>query len=193
MRTNDIANRNSFIKYLSTIKVHALLGIISFAILTAVAAQITIPAKPVPFTLQTLMVALAGAFLGAKKGAYSQLLYLAVGAIGLPVFAQNPDGLYGFARLFGPTGGYLLAFPIAAFLTGYIIEKNNSYLTVVLAMFAANVVIILCGTLFLDAFYIHNISESLKVGALIFSVWTVVKVFASASIYFGIKAGSKKK
>jgi biotin transport system substrate-specific component len=193
MRTNDIANRNSFIKYLSTIKVHALLGIISFAILTAVAAQITIPAKPVPFTLQTLMVALAGAFLGAKKGAYSQLLYLAVGAIGLPVFAQNPDGLYGFARLFGPTGGYLLAFPIAAFLTGYIIEKNNSYLTVVLAMFAANVVIILCGTLFLDAFYIHNISESLKVGALIFSVWTVVKVFASASIYFGIKASSKKK
>jgi len=162
-------------------------GIFSFAFLTAIAAQITIPIKPVPFTLQTMTVVLAGAMLGAKKGAYSQLLYLSAGAIGLPVFAVLPESGYGIARFFSTTGGFLLAFPLAAFITGILIEKYKNYFAVVSSMFLGELIILLSGTVFLNAFFIHNISETIKVGAAIFSVWTVVKVFTAATLYFGIK------
>ena len=187
----ESVNNSKLLKTFNLVKSSSLFWIITFTFLTAVAAQITIPVKPVPFTLQTMIVVLAGAFLGARNGAYSQVLYLALGSVGLPIFAQTPDGLVGFARLFGPTGGYLLAFPAAAYLTGYIIEKNKSYIPVVLAMFAGNVIIILSGMSFLYTFYVRDFSEAFKLGALIFSVWTVAKVIASASIYFGIKKSIK--
>jgi biotin transport system substrate-specific component len=177
-------------KYINDVLVSKLFGIISFTLLTAVAAQITIPFKPVPFTLQTVMVVLSGAFLGAKNGAYSQLLYLALGCLGLPVFAQIPASV-GFMRLFGPTGGYLLSFPIAAYLTGYMLEINKSYINITLTMFLANIFIIAMGTLFLDLFYIHNIIDSIKFGAAIFSIWTVVKIFLSINIYYFIKKPGK--
>lgn len=185
------AKNSKLIKISEYARTSQLFWILSFSILTAIAAQITIPVKPVPFTLQTMMVVLAGAFLGSRNGAYSQLVYLLLGVAGLPVFAQTPDGLIGFARLFGPTGGYLLAFPLAAFLTGYIIEKNKNYIPVVLAMMAGNAFILLAGTYFLYSFYIKDISQAIKLGASIFSVWAVVKVFAAASIYFGIKKSIK--
>ncbi len=190
MPVNQNIKTSAFPSILSNTRVKSFLWILSFSILTAVGAQITIPVKPVPFTLQTMMVVLAGAFLGSRNGAYSQVLYLALGCAGLPVFAQVPDGAVGFARLFGPTGGYLLAFPLAAFITGYIIEKKKSYLSVVVSMFLGNVLIIFVGALYLDIFFIHNISESLKAGAVIFSLWTVIKVIAAAAIFFGI---SKKQ
>lgn len=187
----ESAKNSKLIKVSEFIRTSQLFWILSFSILTAVAAQIAIPVKPVPFTLQTMMVVLAGAFLGAKNGAYSQIIYLIVGVTGLPVFAQTPDGLIGFARLFGPTGGYLLAFPLAAFVTGYIIEKNKNYIPVVLAMLAGNVIILLSGTYFLFSFYVKDFSLAFKLGASIFSVWAVIKVFAAASIYFGIKKSIK--
>ncbi len=164
----------------------------AFAILTAISAQITIPTKPVPFTLQTMLVLLSGAFLGSRNGAYSQMLYLFLGVIGLPVFAQVPDVPLGFARIIGPTGGYLIAFPVAAFLVGYLIEKKNNYFMVVLSMFLAEVVIISSGVLHLSAFYTKNLSDALKIGAAIFSLWMVVKVFIAASIYFGISSIKRK-
>lgn len=163
--------------------------IISFSILTAVSAQIAIPVQPVPFTLQTVFVVLAGALLGAKNGAYSQLLYLAMGAIGLPVFS---NGSLGIAVLFGPTGGYLLAFPLAAYLTGLLIGKTKNYFVVAAIMLVSTLSVIICGTLYLDAFYLHSFSKALESGAAIFSVWELAKVFAAASIYFGItKTGLK--
>jgi biotin transport system substrate-specific component len=163
-----------------------LFWIITFALITAVSAQVAIPVKPVPFTLQTMMVVLAGAFLGARDGAYSQFLYLLLGIMGLPVFAQVPDGAIGFARIIGPTGGYLLAFPLAAFITGYVIEKYKNYFAVVLAMLAANLIILAIGVIHLEVFYLKDLSASLTAGAAVFSVWTVVKVFASAAIYFAV-------
>jgi len=192
MRIKENVKTNNFLNIISVAKASALFWIFSFTILTAVAAQVTIPFKPVPFTLQTMMVLLAGAFLGAKNGAYSQLLYLALGAAGLPVFAHTPEAGIGLARLIGPTGGYLLAFPIAAFLVGYIIEKNQKYITVVLSMFLGSVVIIISGTLFLNFTYLHNFSEAVKAGAAIFSIWMVVKVFAAASIYFAVSKKQKR-
>lgn len=189
---NESGKISNVIKTLNLIKSSSLFWILSFTMLTAIAAQISIPVKPVPFTLQTMMVVLAGAFLGSRNGAYSQLLYLAAGVIGLPVFAQSADGLYGFAKLVGPTGGYLLAFPIAAYLTGYIVEKNQKYFAVVAAMFAGNILIILSGTSFLYSFYIRDLMEAIRLGAAIFSFWTVVKVFSAASIYYGIKKSIKQ-
>lgn len=96
--------------------------IASFAALIAACALL--PAIPigglVPITLQTFGVILAGAVLGARRGALAALLYLALGAIGLPVFSGGSAGLAPFA---GPTVGYLVAFPFAAFMTGFIVER----------------------------------------------------------------------
>jgi biotin transport system substrate-specific component len=157
--------------------------VILFSLLTAVAAQIAFPVKPVPFTLQTMMVALSGAMLGARKGAYSQILYLLMGISGLPVFAQIPDGAIGIARLFGPTGGYLLAFPAAAYITGLLLEKNKSILMAALAMFLANALIIFSGVSYLYVFWVRDLKEAVAAGAIIFSLWTVIKVAAGTSIY----------
>ena len=168
------------------VKESELFWIFSFSILTAVSAQVSIPIKPVPITLQTMMVLLAGAFLGAKNGAYSQLLYLFLGAIGLPVFAYTADGTIGFARLFGPTGGYLLAFPIAAYTVGYFTQKSQKYFSVVLSMFASEILVIFIGTFYLYSAYLHNLKEAVTAGAAIFSVWMVIKVIAAATIYFTV-------
>jgi len=162
--------------------------VFSFTLLTAVSAQIAIPLKPVPLTLQTMAVLLSGAFLGARNGAYSQLLYLLLGVIGLPVFAQVPNGAIGFARLFGPTGGYLLAFPIAAFVTGYITEKYKTYTVVTLAMFLADLIILFTGVLFLYSFYVKDFWSAVVSGAAVFSIWMVIKTFVASVIYFGIKS-----
>ncbi|HVO72809.1 MAG TPA: biotin transporter BioY [Ignavibacteriaceae bacterium] len=176
----------------SRISASRITWIFSFALLTAISAQLTIPMKPVPITLQTMAVVLAGAFIGAKDGAYSQVLYLFLGIIGLPVFAQTPDAPVGIARLFGPTGGYLLAFPLAAYLTGFIVERNKNYINVVIALFAGDLLIILVGTIILDLFFIRNFELSLKAGAAVFSIWTVIKVFTAASIFFTINKSSAK-
>ncbi len=96
--------------------------IASFAALIAVCALL--PAIPigglVPITLQTFGVILAGAVLGARRGFLAVLLYLAVGAIGLPVFSGGAAGLAPFA---GPSAGYLVAFPFAALLAGFLVER----------------------------------------------------------------------
>src|SRR4029450_4406651 len=92
--------------------------------LTAVAAQISIPLPftPVPFTFQPMVVLVGAAALGARLGMASQIIYLALGVAGLPVFAASPALPPGIARLFGPTGGYLMVYPIAAFITGWLAE-----------------------------------------------------------------------
>ena len=175
---------------LSSVKESELFWIVSFSFLTAISAQVSIPIEPVPFTLQTMVVLLAGAFLGAKNGAYSQILYIFLGVIGLPVFAQTADGTMGFARLIGPTGGYLLAFPLAAYLIGYLTAKSQKYSFVVISMIVAELVVISVGTLYLYLAYLNNIMDAVKAGAAIFTVWMAIKVFAAATIYFAV---SKKQ
>src|SRR6266436_5987910 len=94
------------------------------AVLVALAAQISVPlpGTPVPMTLQPMAVLLVGGLLGARLGALSMILYLAMGAAGLPVFTPSPLLLPGIARLFGQTGGYLLAYPIAAYAVGWLTQ-----------------------------------------------------------------------
>jgi biotin transport system substrate-specific component len=115
-------------------------AVVLMAALTAAAAQISIPLPftPVPFTLQPMVVLLGGAALGSRLGMASQVLYLLAGLAGLPVFAASPLLPQGPARLLGPTAGYLLSYPLAAFLTGALAERgfDRRYLTSVIAMFA---------------------------------------------------------
>ena len=102
-------------------------GVVGFAAIVAVGAQIAIPipGTPVPFTLQPLAVVLAGLCLGPVAGAASMALYLLVGALGAPVFA--PIGAPGVLRLLGPTGGYLFAYPAAAAIAGLVARRFPAF------------------------------------------------------------------
>jgi len=153
--------------------------VLLFAGLTAVGAQVEIPHAPVPYTLQTLFVLLSGALLGPWLGACSMVVYLAAGAAGLPVFSSLG---FGFARLVGPTGGYLLAFPAAAFVVGYLAGSRPNIARLALAMTAALLVIFSLGTVQLNLVWYHDWQSSFSNGFLIFSWWDVVKLAGAASI-----------
>jgi biotin transport system substrate-specific component len=180
MTSKEKVKNNSLLTTLINVRSSELFWIITFSVLTALSAQVAVPTQPVPFTLQTMLVLLSGAFLGSRKSAYSQILYLAVGVLGLPVFAGFT---FGFAKLFGPTGGYLLSFPFAAFLVGYILEgKTNSFL-ILLSFIAGGLLILLAGASYLSVFMGGDFYEALFSGAIIFSVWDIIKIAAAFSIY----------
>lgn len=129
------------------------LSVAFVAILTAAASQLSfpLPFTPVPFTIQPMIVLIGGAALGSRLGALSQTLYLTLGIVGLPVFAFSPELPQGFARLLGPTGGYLMAYPLAACITGWLAERgfDRHYGTSILAMSAGLSVIFVGGVLWL--------------------------------------------
>jgi biotin transport system substrate-specific component len=124
--------------------------------LTAAAAQISVPLPftAVPLTLQPMVVLLGALALGSRLGAASQVLYLAAGIAGLPVFAASGALPPGPLRLLGPTGGYLMAYPFAAFLTGFLAERgfDRRYLTSIVAMLAGLLVIYTLGVIWLGVF-----------------------------------------
>ncbi len=124
--------------------------------LTATAAQfaVVLPFTAVPFTLTPLVVLLTGAALGSRLGAAAQMAYLAAGVVGLQVFAPSVILPPGAARLLGPTGGYLLAYPAAAFLVGLLAERgwDRRLWTSALAMAAGLVVIYLGGFAWMTRF-----------------------------------------
>jgi biotin transport system substrate-specific component len=124
--------------------------------LTAAAAQVSVPLPftPVPLTLQPMVVLLGGAVLGSRLGFASQVLYLLAGIAGLPVFAASATLPQGPLRVLGPTGGYLMSYPFAAFLTGWLAERgfDRRYFTSVAAMLAGLVVIFTVGVSWLAWF-----------------------------------------
>ena len=91
-----------------------------FAALTAIGAQIAIPTKPVPFTLQVLFCIYSGILLGSKRGAMSQIIYVLLGLAGLPIFAEGKGGI---AVAAGPTFGYLIGFIVCSYVAGKIMER----------------------------------------------------------------------
>lgn len=115
------------------------------ALLVSVAAQVVVPLPltPIPFTLQPLAVLVVGGVLGARRGAAALALYLAMGLVGLPVFAAGGSGI---ARLMGPTGGYLLAFPVAAAVAGSVAGARPGLVRALFACAAGMVVIHVGGT-----------------------------------------------
>ena len=116
----------------------------------SISAQFSIPFYPVPFTLQTLTVLLAGIILGPRAGGVAIGLYLLEGAAGLPVFASGNSGL---AYMMGPTGGYLLGFLPAAVLVGWLARKgwDRNIVSAFAAMLAGNAVIYVPGILWLGS------------------------------------------
>src|SRR5438046_2673484 len=128
-------------------------AVLFITVLTAAAAQISIPLPftPVPFTFQPMIVLVGAAALGSRLGLASQMLYLALGVAGLPVFAWSPVLPQGAARLLGPTGGYLMSYPFAAFATGWLAERgfDRRYLTAVAAMICGLAVVFAGGILWL--------------------------------------------
>lgn len=120
---------------------------VSVLMALAVRTRVYLPFTPVPITLQSFLVLLAGAALGSKRGALAMLLYLAEGAAGLPVFTTGG----GLASLIGPTAGYLWAFPVSAFVVGWLCERgmDRSYLTSIFAMLPGAILNLAVGTLWL--------------------------------------------
>ena len=145
------------------------------AALVAAAAQVTgvIPGTPVPFTLQPLAVLIVGGLLGPSLGASSLVLYLALGAAGLPVF--TPIGLPGAARLIGPTGGYLLAYPVAAYAVGRLVGDGTRALSVALAALAGLALIHLGGLAQL-LILTGSVAQAARVGTLPFIAGDLAKV-----------------
>src|SRR2546426_9223297 len=165
------------------------IGAVAFvAVLTAIAAQVSIPLPftPVPFTMQPMIVLLGGAALGARLGASSQALYLLLGIAGLPVFAASATLPPGAARLFGPTGGYLMSYPFAALITGYLGARgfDRRYLTSVAAMLAGLVVIFAGRVLWLAM--LVGPRAALVTGFYPFIVADLAKVLAAAGIMPGM-------
>jgi biotin transport system substrate-specific component len=157
--------------------------------LTAAAAQVSIPLPftPVPFTLQPMVVLLGGAALGARLGMSSQALYLFLGIAGLPVFAASPILPQGFARLLGPTGGYLLSYPFAAFAAGWLAERSfdRRYLTSLIAMAAGLSIVFGCGVAWLAWFAQPapaGLSAALRTGLVPFLLADAIKVALAATI-----------
>ncbi len=157
-------------------------------VLTIAAAQISVPLPftPVPLTLQPTIVLLGGAVLGARLGATSQLLYLFLGIAGLPVFAASPALPAGAARLIGPTGGYLISYPLAAFIVGALAQRgcDRRLLTSALAMVAGLAVIFAGGLAWLAiVLRPHGMASALSAGLFPFVAADVVKVvIASAAL-----------
>jgi biotin transport system substrate-specific component len=147
-----------------------MLGIATFALLTAVGALIRIPLPftPVPITLQTLFVLLAGVYLGGRDGAFSQLAYLGLGAIGLPLFAGG--------GLLGATGGFLLSFPIAALLVGSLLRPGDSAWRAIPVLAAANLVIFGLGASWLARTLDVSAAQALSLAVVPFLPGAVLKL-----------------
>jgi biotin transport system substrate-specific component len=163
-------------------------SVLLLAAMTAAAAQVSVPLPftPVPFTLQPMVVLLGGAVLGARLGMAAQILYLIAGIAGLPVFAASAVLPQGVLRLLGPTGGYLMSYPFAAFLTGLLAESgfDRRYVTSVMAMGAGLLVVFGCGVLWL-AFLAHpaaGLDAALRNGLYPFIPADIFKVLVAAAI-----------
>lgn len=151
-----------------------------FAALTCVGAFITIPIGPVPITFQVLFTFIAGALLGKKIGALSQLVYVLLGMIGLPVFAGGNSGI---GAITGPTGGFIIGFILAAYVIGIIVEgleKSANTITKKVAMYALSM---LSGLLVIDGFgvlrlatFVGSISKALTLGFYPFIIFDFIKM-----------------
>jgi len=159
---------------------------VAATIFVALCAHVSVPLPftPVPLTLQNFAVLLVGLALGPVAGFAAMALYLAEGALGMPVF--NPHGVGGMLQLFGPTGGYLLSYPFAAATAGWVVRSvraGSLYLRAALGATLATVIILALGTIWIAQFP-HSSS---------FSIWTiavapflpgeVVKIAAAAGLY----------
>ncbi len=154
--------------------------VIAFSLFNALAAQFSINVGPIPITGQTFAVTLTGALLGSRLGAMALIAYLIEGSAGLPFFANSMSGI---GVLFGPTGGYLIAFPAAAYITGAFAEHgwDRRFLTACAAMAIGTILILLAGWCWLMVLRTPPL-EAFKVGVAPFIVVSIIKVILAAAV-----------
>ncbi|MFC4714128.1 biotin transporter BioY [Planococcus dechangensis] len=169
----------------SNVKLRMMIVTALFAAIIGVLAQVTIPLPLVPITGQTLAIGLAATILGARYGTMSILVYLGIGAVGIPVFAQMSGGL---GSLFGPTGGYLFGFIPTAFIIGYYLEKTsftvmNAIIANIIGMFVA----LIFGTVWLKVFAELTWTGAFVGGFLPFLLVGVIKAVLAAWIGISVR------
>jgi biotin transport system substrate-specific component len=183
----------SAIQILATPQSRALEGsrqvaiVVGASLVVALCAHITIPLMPltpVPLTVQNLAVLLVGMMLGSRRGFAALVLYLVEGMAGLPVF--NPTGPGGAAQLFGITGGFLLVYPLVAFVAGYIFERGfksekTSFLRAAVAGLLAEMVLFAGGLTWLYIFT-HSLAKAAYLGLYWFLAAEIIKVMLAAAI-----------
>lgn len=166
------------------------------AAITAVAAQISIPASPVPFTFQTLTVLLVGAALGSIRGALSMVLYAMLGVLGLPVFAPLSDGSHavGLQAVMGATFGFVIGFVAAAFVVGFLAERNwSSHAVKMFVSYAVGSLVIYAFGVPVLAAVATNGDIAIAIGIMTpFLIWDAVKAVIAAALLPLAWAGIKK-
>jgi biotin transport system substrate-specific component len=156
--------------------------------LVAVCAHVALPLyfTPVPLTLQTFAVLLLGLLLSPRLAAATLAAYLAEGALGLPVFAPSPLVPGGMAHLLGPTGGYLLAYPLAAALISLLWRHTGrNFAAAAWSAAAGNLTILACGVLWLAVMAHVSIQPALSLGVLPFLPGDALKIAAAAALAAG--------
>ncbi len=155
--------------------------VVAFSLLMALSAQVVIPVGPVPITGQTFAVLLTGALLGSRLGAMAMIVYLIEGASGLPFFYGGTSGI---GHLLGPTGGYLVAFPAAAFITGAFAEHgwDKRFPTAVAAMAIGSAVIMLSGWAWFALVSNTPLSIAFQVTVLKFIPGDIIKILLAAAV-----------
>lgn len=159
----------------------------TFTALTAVMSQISIPIpfSPVPITLQIFAIYLAAIILGSKLATLSQIIYLLLGAIGAPVFSHFSGGLQ---SLVGPTGGFLISFPIVAFIVGKISEKDRGFFALTFGLIISLILCYSMGTLQLSFVAKISINKAIMVGAVPFIPLDLAKIFTAYLIGTKVKS-----
>ena len=155
--------------------------VVGASLFVALCAHITLPLPftPVPLTLQNFAVLLVGLVLGSRRGFAALALYLAEGAMGLPFF--NPTGPGGIAQLLGPTGGYLIAYPVVAFVAGWLWEHSNrSFSRAAIASVAAEIVLFAGGVSWLMLIAHVRFLQAATFGLYPFLFAEVIKVMAAS-------------
>lgn len=158
--------------------------VVGATLFVALCARVTIflPFTPVPLTAQNLGVLLVGLLLGSRRGFAALVLYLAEGAVGLPVFNQSATNLVGIAQILGPTGGFLMVYPFVAFLAGYVFERGTkSFLRAAIAGMLAEILLFAGGLTWLFVFT-HSLTKAAYLGLYWFVAAEVIKVMLAAGI-----------
>ncbi|MEN6420601.1 MAG: biotin transporter BioY [Smithella sp.] len=152
-----------------------------FGSLTAAGAFIVVPLPPVPMTAQTFFLNVAAILLGGPLAAVSQCIYVMLGVVGIPVFAGGKAGL---GVLFGPTGGYLLGFIIAAFAIGLVnrMKKSAGFFWYIFSMFIGMLIIYLLGSLQLSLVAKMSLKKAFAVGVLPFIPGDIIKILLAAIV-----------
>lgn len=165
--------------------------VVGASLFVALCARVTVPLPftPVPLTMQDFGVLLVGLTLGSRRGFAALALYLAEGAAGLPVF--NPLGPGGIAQLLGPTGGFLMMYPLVAGLAGWIVERGRATFARAAAAGVLAEIVLFAGGIGWLAILTHSFAQAVRFGLYWFVFAQVIKVMFAAALAVRVRRTAK--